>query len=649
MCGFLGCLGHAFKRQSSTTSSGAGEHQPGSQPHPWPAAGERPHHHHAADRQHGRGGRGSSHNGQASSTSSSPPSEQEGRAGSSGTGYGSAPTLLQPQRYDIDLAGGTLPPALPSAAAAAAAAAAATQPAMLLKLDRGAATSRRTALHVAAERGQLHVLSSIIEGLCCSATAGMLAEAEGSRGGGRRPGGERGGSGGGVEASGAGGGSPDARLDGGAGAASGGEETPTRAGARGGGAPMAPEQYIQYHLNMQDSEGTTALSLACRFGHVDCCRLLLANGSARTLSDARGNTPLHYAALRGHLGVLFMLLDEFVEPGQEDELAGYVDARNHAGCTPLHYAVWGRQSGSVQVLLQHGADVLPRNSRPAQELTPAVLVTGSTPLHLAAARGHAERVLEPLQLTEDDPQPATLASLDPRVQLNANGHMPYQVAQRLGFYPLAMLLRPSIPILRLFSDEERAVRFYGPAPLRALAAEALNKKLLAELDALAAATPPSAAAGLTAAAAPPPAAERPMSVRRAAAAAAATTAAQPSAATTASGGAAADGDSDMSSRRHLSAPATLDQLQDGQGSGDVAAAAAGAADGATPWAAAANAEVEPGRAAAAEADGADSASSSPLGIHTPGPLVGVGGPLSASAHRRRAYVGDCGVDADAAA
>ncbi len=27
----------------------------------------------------------------------------------------------------------------------------------------------------------------------------------------------------------------------------------------------------------------------------------------------------------------------------------YVDARNAAGCTPLHYAVWGRQSGSVQV------------------------------------------------------------------------------------------------------------------------------------------------------------------------------------------------------------------------------------------------------------------------------------------------------------
>lgn len=72
----------------------------------------------------------------------------------------------------------------------------------------------------------------------------------------------------------------------------------------------------------QDAEGTTALSLCCRAGHTDCCRLLLANGACRLLPDARGNTPLHYAALRGHLGVLFMLLGEFADgPGQREELA----------------------------------------------------------------------------------------------------------------------------------------------------------------------------------------------------------------------------------------------------------------------------------------------------------------------------------------
>lgn len=54
-------------------------------------------------------------------------------------------------------------------------AAAATQPATVLKLDR-AGPSCRTSLHVAAERGHLHVLSAIIENLCCSATAALIPE-----------------------------------------------------------------------------------------------------------------------------------------------------------------------------------------------------------------------------------------------------------------------------------------------------------------------------------------------------------------------------------------------------------------------------------------------------------------------------------------
>ncbi|GIL53751.1 hypothetical protein Vafri_9349 [Volvox africanus] len=584
MCGLLGCLGQAFKRKASTTSLGASEH---------------PNHHHGdryhnGDRNLGRSAQPASINGlsvgSAHPTANNTPAGQASVVERHSAPPGplnmtAAPPAPTPP-FDADPHGG--------AVASASAIAAATQPATLVKIERGT-PSRRTPLHVAAERGQLHVLSAIIENLCCSATAALLAEDSNVSGSGRGgtddggqlrggPGycgnGDRGGGGGdssttymrstateNVEGGASGRQQQQQHRQRGSGPRLGSgqpqhhrstvsmvEEFPiARPGA--GGAPLAPEQYIQFHLNMQDAEGITALSLACRYGHVDCCRLLLANGSARTLSDARGNTPLHYAALRGHLGVLFMLLDEFMEPGQEEEFNGYVDARNHAGCTPLHYAVWGRQSGSVQVLLQHGADVMPRNSLPAQELTPPVMVVGSTPLHLAAARGHveicrillktfAERVLEPLQLSEDDPQPPTLASLDPRVQANGNGHMPYQVAQRLGFYPLSMLLRPSIPILRLFSDEERAVRFYGPAPLRAIAAEALNKKLLTELDTLAAAV----VAQATVVGARENAAEL---VRQ-----------QPAPAVAGNGGAGASSASDAGTgmQRPVSAPATLEQL-----------------------------------------------------------------------------------------
>ncbi len=47
--------------------------------------------------------------------------------------------------------------------------------------------------------------------------------------------------------------------------------------------------------------------------------------------------------------------------------------------------------------------------------------------------------------------------------------------------------RPQIPLVRLFNEEEHRARFYGPPALKLLAAEALNRKLLASLDSITAA------------------------------------------------------------------------------------------------------------------------------------------------------------------
>jgi len=295
--------------------------------------------------------------------------------------------------------------------------------------------NRKNALHLAAEEGHLVVLAAVLETLICQLSSGTID------------------------------------ADGGAG------------------------ECLKDILDGQDANGQTPLHIACSHGHADCARFLLANGADRCRADSRGDLPLHLAAARGYLGVMLMLLTEFV-PQEAADMPRFVDARNNAGFTPLHFAVWGKYSAAVQILVQHGADIGARNTQPSAEQLPCP--GNSTPLHLAAARGHVEisrillktyfeRVLEPLILAQRGGQPLPLAPAnDPRAQYNASGHMPYQVAQRNGFFSLAMMLRPTIPITRLFSEEERnSGRIYGPPALKVIAAEAANRKLVATLAALA--------------------------------------------------------------------------------------------------------------------------------------------------------------------
>jgi len=48
----------------------------------------------------------------------------------------------------------------------------------------------------------------------------------------------------------------------------------------------------------------TPLICASKFGSLDACRLLIQNGAQITKKSCNGQSPLHYAARKGHTRVL---------------------------------------------------------------------------------------------------------------------------------------------------------------------------------------------------------------------------------------------------------------------------------------------------------------------------------------------------------
>ncbi|XP_047984235.1 ankyrin-3 isoform X1 [Leguminivora glycinivorella] len=108
------------------------------------------------------------------------------------------------------------------------------------------------------------------------------------------------------------------------------------------------------------------LLLAARAGDTNQVLDLMAQGAPFT-TDWLGTSPLHLAALGGHLGTAAVLLRAGVSR----------DARTKVERTPLHLAAHAGHEAVAAVLLDHGAAVDCRD------------MLRMTPLHWACARGHA--------------------------------------------------------------------------------------------------------------------------------------------------------------------------------------------------------------------------------------------------------------------
>lgn len=104
------------------------------------------------------------------------------------------------------------------------------------------------------------------------------------------------------------------------------------------------------NVEARSRQDESPLMLAALQGLTEVCQQLIAKGAD---VNKPGWAPLHYAATRGHLPVMALLLDNYA----------YIDATSPNGSTPLMMAAHYGTPAAVKLLLEAGAEPMLKNEQ----------------------------------------------------------------------------------------------------------------------------------------------------------------------------------------------------------------------------------------------------------------------------------------------
>ncbi|XP_023315898.1 ankyrin-1-like [Trichogramma pretiosum] len=149
------------------------------------------------------------------------------------------------------------------------------------------------------------------------------------------------------------------------------------------------------------SRGTAAryppLYLALLNGHGTVAESLLRRGADLLRASADGVTPVHMLGKRNHNDAF---LETFFEIVEEKYLTLQVNAIDHDGLLPLHYALRGRNKKLMELLLRHGVNPNLCNKH-GDTAVNVKNVQGDTPLILAMKSGNINAVEQLLRRGAD--------------------------------------------------------------------------------------------------------------------------------------------------------------------------------------------------------------------------------------------------------
>ncbi len=117
--------------------------------------------------------------------------------------------------------------------------------------------------------------------------------------------------------------------------------------------PKSAEVLIRWpktKLNAQNPHDETPLMMAAFDNQIGLAKLMIEKGAD---VNKTGWTPLHYAATKGHVEMMKLLL----------EMHAYIDAESPNGTTPLMMAAHYGTPLATKLLLDEGADPTPKNEK----------------------------------------------------------------------------------------------------------------------------------------------------------------------------------------------------------------------------------------------------------------------------------------------